>query len=83
MNSIIKENFTAGKIYKAHSYIEFLNRVEKIAKECGYYIGYAYKGSKNIDIDLDSEGVSTIELSFSYYKYDNYYIYLLEVSSIE
>ena len=83
MNSVIKENFTKGKIYKAYSYIEFLNRVENIAKSCGYYIGYVYKGSKNIDVDLDSEGVSTIELSFSYYKYDNYYIYLLEGSNVE
>lgn len=83
MNSVIKENFTKGKIYKAYSYIEFLNRIENIAKECDFYIGYVYKSSKYINVVLDSEGISTIELSFSYYKYDNYYIYLLEVSSIE
>lgn len=83
MNSIIKENFTVGKVYKAYSYIEFLNRIENIAKECGYYLGYVYKGNKEINISLDSKGISIIDMKFNYYKYDNYYIYLLEVSSIE
>lgn len=83
MNSIIKENFTAGKIYKAYSYIEFLNRVENIAKECGFYIGYVYKSNKYINVVLDSEGISTIDMKFNYYKYNDYYIYLLEVSNVE
>lgn len=83
MNSVIKENFTKGKIYKAYSYIEFLNRVENIAKSCGYYIGYVYKRNKEINISLDGENVSTIDIDFSYYKYNDYYIYLLECSNIE
>nr|DAZ69248.1 MAG TPA: hypothetical protein [Caudoviricetes sp.] len=83
MNSVIRENFTKGKIYKAYSYIEFLNRIENIAKECGFYIGYVYKSSKYINVVLDSEGISTIDMKFNYYKYNDYYIYLLEVSNVE
>ena len=85
MNSVIKENFTSGKVYKAFSYAELITRVENIAKEAGYHVALSYKSDKNnkVKVFLENENLDMIKLRFNYYKYDYYYIYILEGSSVE
>lgn len=86
MNSVIKENFTSGKIYKALCYAELITRVENIAKEAGYSVSMSFNRSKNSTVQIfmenKNENLDMIHLRFSYYKYDYYYIYILEGSSV-
>lgn len=83
MNSVIKENFTSGKVYKALCYAELITRVENIAKEAGYHVAMSYKNDKKntVKVFLENESLDMIKLIFNYYRYGDYYIYILEVSN--